>query len=71
MAVKKRGLGRGLDALLSGPSVSALEEQAVKIDQKELQHLLDQLKLELPEQGPPKIQAQQPAPGPVVKRPGL
>ena len=39
MAVKKRGLGRGLDALLSGPSVSALEEQAVKIDQKELQHL--------------------------------
>ncbi|MFF7109794.1 ParB/RepB/Spo0J family partition protein [Pseudomonas sichuanensis] len=39
MAIKKRGLGRGLDALLSGPSVSALEEQAVKIDQKELQHL--------------------------------
>ncbi|AGZ37916.1 ParB/RepB/Spo0J family partition protein [Pseudomonas sp. SWI6] len=39
MAVKKRGLGRGLDALLSGPSVSALEAQAVKIDQKELQHL--------------------------------
>jgi chromosome segregation DNA-binding protein len=39
MAVKKRGLGRGLDALLSGPSVSALEEQAVTIDQKELQHL--------------------------------
>lgn len=39
MAVKKRGLGRGLDALLSGPSVSSLEEQAVKIDQKELQHL--------------------------------
>ena len=39
MAVKKRGLGRGLDALLSGPSVSALEEQAVKVDRKELQHL--------------------------------
>jgi len=39
MAVKKRGLGRGLDALLSGPTVSALEEQAVKIDLKELQHL--------------------------------
>lgn len=39
MAIKKRGLGRGLDALLSGPSVSALEEQAVKIDQKELQQL--------------------------------
>ena len=39
MAVKKRGLGRGLDALLSGPTASALEEQAVKVDQKELQHL--------------------------------
>jgi ParB family chromosome partitioning protein len=39
MAVKKRGLGRGLDALLSGPTVSALEEQAVKVDRKELQHL--------------------------------
>jgi len=39
MAVKKRGLGRGLDALLSGPSVSALEEQAVQADQRELQHL--------------------------------
>ena len=39
MAVKKRGLGRGLDALLSGPTVSTLEEQAVKVDKKELQHL--------------------------------
>ena len=39
MAVKKRGLGRGLDALLSGPSISALEAQAVKVDRKELQHL--------------------------------
>ncbi|CAG8868848.1 putative chromosome-partitioning protein ParB [Pseudomonas fluorescens] len=39
MAVKKRGLGRGLDALLSGPTVSSLEEQADKVDQKELQHL--------------------------------
>lgn len=39
MAVKKRGLGRGLDALLSGPTASALEEQAVQVDQKELQHL--------------------------------
>lgn len=39
MAVKKRGLGRGLDALLSGPSASALEEQAVKVEQKELQHV--------------------------------
>ena len=39
MAVKKRGLGRGLDALLSGPSASALEEQADKVEQKELQHV--------------------------------
>ncbi|RYE70840.1 MAG: ParB/RepB/Spo0J family partition protein, partial [Oxalobacteraceae bacterium] len=39
MAVKKRGLGRGLDALLSGSTVSALEEQAVTVDQNELQHL--------------------------------
>ena len=39
MAVKKRGLGRGLDALLSGPTVSSLEEQAVQADQRELQHL--------------------------------
>lgn len=39
MAVKKRGLGRGLDALLSGPTVSALEEQAVQADLRELQHL--------------------------------
>lgn len=44
MAVKKRGLGRGLDALLSGPTVSSLEEQAVQVDQRELQHLpLDQI----------------------------
>ncbi len=39
MAVKKRGLGRGLDALLSGPTVSALEEQAAQADTRELQHL--------------------------------
>ena len=39
MAVKKRGLGRGLDALLSSPTVSSLEEQAVKADQRELQHV--------------------------------
>jgi ParB family chromosome partitioning protein len=39
MAVKKRGLGRGLDALLSGPTASALEEQAVQVDQRELQHV--------------------------------
>ena len=39
MAVKKRGLGRGLDALLSGPTVTSLEEQAVQADERELQHL--------------------------------
>ncbi|SFQ43564.1 chromosome partitioning protein, ParB family [Geopseudomonas sagittaria] len=39
MAVKKRGLGRGLDALLGGTSVSALQEQAAKVDRQELQQL--------------------------------
>ena len=39
--------------------------------EKDLQLLLDQLKLELPEQGPPKIQALPPAPEPVVKPPVL
>ncbi len=39
MAVKKRGLGRGLDALLGGATVSALQEQAVKVDRHELQQL--------------------------------
>jgi ParB family chromosome partitioning protein len=39
MAVKKRGLGRGLDALLSSPTVTALEEQAVKATERELQHI--------------------------------
>lgn len=39
MAVKKRGLGRGLDALLSGPTASALEAQAVRLNEKELQYL--------------------------------
>jgi len=39
MAVKKRGLGRGLDALLSGPTASVLEAQAVRLDEKELQYL--------------------------------
>ena len=29
MAVKKRGLGRGLDALLGGTNVNTLEEQAL------------------------------------------
>jgi ParB family chromosome partitioning protein len=39
MAAKKRGLGRGLDALLGGSSVESLEEEAVKVDTRELQHL--------------------------------
>lgn len=39
MAVKKRGLGRGLDALLGGASIAALEKQAVGADSRELQHL--------------------------------
>ena len=39
MAVKKRGLGRGLDALLSGATASVLQEEVVKADQRELQHL--------------------------------
>ncbi len=39
MAVKKRGLGRGLDALLGGTSVTSLEEQALKADSREFQYL--------------------------------
>ncbi|KSW25062.1 MULTISPECIES: ParB/RepB/Spo0J family partition protein [unclassified Pseudomonas] len=39
MAVKKRGLGRGLDALLSGSSAATLQEEAAQADRKELQHL--------------------------------
>jgi ParB family transcriptional regulator, chromosome partitioning protein len=39
MAVKKRGLGRGLDALLGGTSVASLEEQAQKTDSREFQYL--------------------------------
>ncbi|HSC85132.1 MAG TPA: ParB/RepB/Spo0J family partition protein [Pseudomonas sp.] len=39
MAIKKRGLGRGLDALLGGTSAAVLEEQAVQADSRELQHL--------------------------------
>jgi ParB family chromosome partitioning protein len=39
MAVKKRGLGRGLDALLGGASVTSLEEQAQKVDSREFQYL--------------------------------
>lgn len=39
MATKKRGLGRGLDALLGGANVTAMQEQAVQADVRELQHL--------------------------------
>ena len=39
MAAKKRGLGRGLDALLGGTSVNALQEEAAQADRQELQHL--------------------------------
>ena len=39
MAIKKKGLGRGLDALLGGASATALQEEAAKVDQRELQHL--------------------------------
>ena len=39
MATKKRGLGRGLDALLGGSTAAALEDEAVKADSRELQHL--------------------------------
>ncbi len=39
MAVKKRGLGRGLDALLGGSSVKALQEQASRAERQELQEL--------------------------------
>ena len=39
MAIKKRGLGRGLDALLGGSSPATLEEEAAKVDSRELQHL--------------------------------
>ncbi|MDU4250048.1 MULTISPECIES: ParB/RepB/Spo0J family partition protein [Pseudomonas] len=39
MAAKKRGLGRGLDALLSGSSAATLQEEAVQVDSRELQHL--------------------------------
>ncbi|MHB8822612.1 MAG: ParB/RepB/Spo0J family partition protein [Pseudomonadaceae bacterium] len=39
MATKKRGLGRGLDALLGGANVSAMQEQSVQLDTHELQQL--------------------------------
>lgn len=39
MAVKKRGLGRGLDALLGGNAIAAVQEQAASAPQSELQQL--------------------------------
>ncbi|QLF93534.1 ParB/RepB/Spo0J family partition protein [Pseudomonas sp. ABC1] len=47
MATKKRGLGRGLDALLGGNAVASLQEDARKADGRELQ----QLPLELVQRG--------------------
>ncbi|WP_437879875.1 ParB/RepB/Spo0J family partition protein [Pseudomonas sp. LRF_L74] len=47
MAIKKRGLGRGLDALLGGSNPSTLEQEAVQADSRELQ----QLPLELVQRG--------------------
>src|SRR5690606_2636555 len=38
MAIKKKGLGRGLDALLGG-GVTAMQEEAAQVDQRELQYL--------------------------------
>ena len=39
MVLKKRGLGRGLDALLSGSSASALQQEASSKESSELQNL--------------------------------
>ncbi len=39
MATKKRGLGRGLDALLGGANVTTVQEPAVQLDERELQQL--------------------------------
>ncbi len=39
MATKKRGLGRGLDALLGGANVAAIQEDAAQADVRELQQL--------------------------------
>ncbi|MDP3978607.1 MAG: ParB/RepB/Spo0J family partition protein, partial [Pseudomonas sp.] len=38
-AVKKRGLGRGLDALLGGTTVTALQAEAAQVDSRELQYV--------------------------------
>ena len=39
MAVKKRGLGRGLDALLGSNSVASIQEQLSSSSQNELHQL--------------------------------
>lgn len=39
MAVKKRGLGRGLDVLLSSATASAQQDKTATADKQELQHL--------------------------------
>ncbi|WP_287029316.1 ParB/RepB/Spo0J family partition protein [Pseudomonas sp. UBA6310] len=39
MAIKKRGLGRGLDALLGGTSIAAMQEEAAQVENRELHHL--------------------------------
>lgn len=39
MATKKRGLGRGLDALLGGANVTPAQQQTVQVDERELQQL--------------------------------
>ncbi|HKM36776.1 MAG TPA: ParB/RepB/Spo0J family partition protein [Thiopseudomonas sp.] len=39
MAVKKRGLGRGLDALLGGATANTLQKPATQTEVSELQHL--------------------------------
>lgn len=39
MAAKKRGLGRGLDALLGGTSSNSLQDEATKADSRELQYV--------------------------------
>ncbi|MCQ4272387.1 ParB/RepB/Spo0J family partition protein [Pseudomonas kuykendallii] len=39
MAIKKRGLGRGLDALLGGTSIAAMQEEAAQVENRELHYL--------------------------------
>ncbi len=39
MATKKRGLGRGLDALLGGANVATTQESTAQLDERELQQL--------------------------------